>query len=267
MGSRLCYRKCLSLSQTHFVPCFLGPLFRHSILTNIDREKWVSVNTLLYSFKLLPMFLEWSKLQCWLGKAITYALHTLMCLDINRNTSLSSVKFLFTRIKILTSLVIRLRVSSGYCSIICSSLGNFSLASLECSLKAFNILSTTRAGYICSCTDSVTTEDRKEENNGQYIHLHINYKFNKWLHFLSLAYILQYALLLFFTYFRSTNTRHSFGRYVKVSILSYYITHSAWSTVFFLGWEHKGKLLITEFTPGARGRPHKPIIPKLQVKY
>lgn len=112
------------------------------------------------------------------------------CIYINRDMSLSSAKFPFTRIKILTSFVIRLRVSSGYCSIISSSLGNFSLASLECNFKAFNILSTTRAGYVCSSTYSITAKDRKEENSGQYIHLHINHKFNKWLYALFLVCIL-----------------------------------------------------------------------------
>lgn len=183
-------QKFPSLSQIYLLFYFLESLFRHSVIKS-HWGKWVNRDTTLYSLK-LSMFLECSKFQ-WLGKATIYVLHTLMWLNINRNMSFSSVKFSFTRIKILTSFVIRLRVSSGYCSIICSSLGNFSLASLECNFKAFNILSTKTTGYVCSSTDSITNKDRKKKS-GQYIHSYIHYKFNTyddiftfWLIFYSMS--------------------------------------------------------------------------------
>lgn len=158
-------RKFPPLSQTWLL-LFLGSLFRHSVPTNTHGGKLVNVTifyTALHNSKLC-VFLECSKIQCRLGGSVTCAPRVL-----------TSCRAVFTRIQILTSFVIRLRVSSGYSSIICSSLGNFSLASLECNFKAFNILSTTRAGYACNSTDSATTRDRREGtavNTSTYI----NYK-------------------------------------------------------------------------------------------
>lgn len=160
MDSKL-LQKFPSLSQIYLLFYFLESLFRNSVIKS-QWGKWVNRDTPLYGLK-LSMFLECSKIQRWLGKATIYVLHALMWLNINRNMSFSSVQFSFARIKILTSFVIRLRVSSGYCSMICSSLGNFSLASLECNFKAFNILSTKTTGYVCSSTDSITYKDRKKK--------------------------------------------------------------------------------------------------------
>lgn len=81
----------------------------------------------------------------------------------SRPVSSGSVSLPSARTKALTSLVIRLRVSSGCCSTICRSLGNFSRASLESNFRAFSVLSTTRAGYACTSADRKTGEDRKGE--------------------------------------------------------------------------------------------------------
>lgn len=91
LGSKLCYGKFPPLSQTYLLH-FPRSLFRHSVLINTHRGKWVNVNMFLYNFKLY-MFLKYSKMQCWLGKPVAYALHILTCSDINRYMSLSSINF------------------------------------------------------------------------------------------------------------------------------------------------------------------------------